>query len=254
MQQPRPQLLRINEAVKDAAVFVAKARRHFRFSAPGPFLFYWAVSFLLIFAALYSFGFAPDGVLEVGDTMTATVGNQSDGVASSQSRLAAGVSAATTLYSAHPATTTAEKPRLIIPSIGLNAAIELPKSADLDTLNTALLDGPAYYPGSGTPGQVGNVFIFGHSSLLSVVHNQNFKVFNGLKDLKSGDVIRLQWNSVEYWYQVKTVSIKKANDAEIDLATDKRLLTLSTCQIVGGKENRYVVEAEFMRSYPLKII
>lgn len=253
MQQSKPQLLRGHQGVQDAAVFAAKPKRRSHLFTPRLFVFYWAFSFLCIFSALYTLGFAPDGVLQIGDMLTAAVGRDKT-TASEQTGIVSGSHGTTLALQTTYATASSSEPRIIISAIGLNTAIELPKSADLDILNTALLSGPVYYPGSGEPGHVGNVFIFGHSSLLSVVHNQNFKIFNGLKDLKSGDVIRLQWRDTEYWYQVETVAIEKADDAHIDLATDKRLLTLSTCQIIGGKENRYVVQAEFMRSYPLRMM
>jgi len=49
------------------------------------------------------------------------------------------------------------------------------------------------------------------------------------------------------------MTIQKADDANINLSTARKLLTISTCRIFGGREDRYVVEAEFMRSYPLRV-
>jgi len=215
------------------------------FWRPGRFLFYWALVFILSFSFLYKLGFVPEGILEIGDSLTAESAGDAGSVPQNDAEIISGI---------EYVNADSLSPKIIIPALGLDTEIVMPASAELGVLNTALYRGPVHYPGSGSPGNVGNVFIFGHSSLLSVVHNQNFKIFNGLKDLKPKDVIRIRWNGREYWYGVTSVAIKKADDTNINLSTDKKLLTLSTCRIIGSKEDRYVVEAEFMRSYPLRIL
>ena len=100
------------------------------------------------------------------------------------------------------------------------------------------------------PGETGNILLFGHSTTLQA-RNPAYKVFNRVKELKQGDTILLHSDTREYLYAVKGVEIKEANDAKIDLTSDRKLLTLSTCNIIGGKESRYVVTAEFVKSYPL---
>ncbi|MFH0987993.1 MAG: sortase [Parcubacteria group bacterium] len=141
--------------------------------------------------------------------------------------------------------------RLSINDIDLDALIVHPESADINILNAAINKGVAHYPGSGEPGEVGNVFLFGHSTNLKIVNNQNYAVFNRLKELQAGAMIRLESDGNEYWYVVKSMSLKKADETWINLATSKKLLTISTCNVFGAKEDRYVVEAEFARKYPL---
>ena len=151
-----------------------------------------------------------------------------------------------------PATTEA---RILISAIGVDAPIIIPASRDLNILNDALLKGAVYYPDSGLLGAIGNVLIFGHSTGLSIVRNQNFEVFNRLQELKEGDIIRIRAEDREYWYRVRSLSIKDARETEVLMSTTESVLTLVTCKIFGGngKESRYVVEAEFVRSYPLAI-
>lgn len=146
------------------------------------------------------------------------------------------------------------KPKIIIPDVSIRSIIVFPPSADYNVLNTALTQGVVHYPGSALPGEDGNVFLFGHSTGLEVVHNKNFEAFNRLKELTPGDIIRIRYGEYEHWYRVRSLSIKKADSALVDLGTKKKMLTLSTCRIFGpnAKDDRYVVEADFVKSYPLQ--
>ena len=196
------------------------------------FLILWLIVFMLLFLILYSFGFAPAGILEIGDK-SPSFSNEDSIALAENSGIKNG-----------------NESRLIIGDIDLDALIVHPESADINTLNIAITKGVAYYPGSGQPGEVGNVFLFGHSTTLKVVNNQNYAIFNRLKELKTGALIRIESNGNEYWYIVKSVLMKKANETQINFATSKKLLTISTCNVFGAKEDRYVVEAEFVKSYP----
>ena len=154
-----------------------------------------------------------------------------------------------------PGTVTAPvRPRIIVPDLGINASIELPTSTALEVLNDHLTRGVVHYPGSALPGEFGNVFLFGHSTGLRVVHNQAYAVFNGLKELTPGQVVRIRYGGREYWYRVTSVAMKAADEAWVDLRRDtkQRKLTLSTCNVFGAKTDRFVVEAEFVKSYPLR--
>ncbi|MFH0988199.1 MAG: sortase [Parcubacteria group bacterium] len=193
------------------------------------FVVLWLIVFLVLFLILYNLGFAPTGILAIGEKATSEdfgIKNDSGVVFSGESRLS-------------------------ISDIDLDALIVHPESADINTLNAAINKGVAHYPDSGELGEIGNVFLFGHSTNLKIVNNQNYAVFNRLKELKTGAMIRLESGGSEYWYVVKSMSLKKANETWINLATSKKLLTISTCNVFGAKEDRYVVEAEFARSYPL---
>lgn len=144
---------------------------------------------------------------------------------------------------------TEETLRIAIPKISLSAGIQNPSSSNMEALNNSLLYGPVRYPVSGVPGEAKNILIFGHSSNLPVVYNQNFKIFNGLKLLSEGDEISLYRGGLEYRYRVKKVELTLADDARIVFSNDKKLI-LSTCNTLGAKEERYVVEADFVGSYP----
>jgi len=141
--------------------------------------------------------------------------------------------------------------RIVIDAIGVDAPIENPTSTAIDVLDAALLSGVVRYPGSSTLDGNGNVFLFGHSTGFRVVQNEMFKVFNGLKNLKENDLIRVQSPTHEYVYRVTSVVLTTAEEARVDLGTSGKKLTLSTCNSFGREEERYVVEADFVGAYPL---
>ena len=78
-----------------------------------------------------------------------------------------------------------------IPVIGVDAPIYNPATTSVSVLDGYLLKGAVRYPGSGLLGGDGNIFIFGHNTGIKIVYNQAFKTFNGLKDLKAGDLIHV---------------------------------------------------------------
>ncbi len=141
--------------------------------------------------------------------------------------------------------------RIIIDALGLDATITNPTSTDIEVLDAALLEGVVRYPGSGNLNEHANVFLFGHSTGFRVVQNEAFKVFNDLKKLQKNDLIRVQSATHEYVYRVTSVSLANADEVFVDLSKRARKLTLSTCNSFGDKQERYVVEADFVGSYTL---
>jgi LPXTG-site transpeptidase (sortase) family protein len=141
--------------------------------------------------------------------------------------------------------------RIIIERIGVDALIENPASTDIDVLNEALLSGAVHYPGSGDLNDTSNLFLFGHSTGFRIVNNEAYKTFNGLANLAHDDLIRVQSNSREYIYRVVSVSLVDADAAFVTLSNSKKELTLSTCNVFGEKQERYVVHADFVGDFPL---
>jgi len=141
--------------------------------------------------------------------------------------------------------------RVVIESVDIDARVETPGSRDVAVLDSALLRGAVHYPGSGTLADTSNMFIFGHSSHLPVVNNQNFRAFNNLEKVKEGDVIRVESSDTVNVYRVVSVELVSADDALIELSGRTKMLTLSTCNSFGEPSDRYVVKAEFVKSYGL---
>ena len=139
-----------------------------------------------------------------------------------------------------------------IPEVGIDAQVYNPDSTSTDALDSYLAKGAVRYPGSGLLGGVGNVFIFGHSTSLAVVHNQAYKTFVGLKNLKQGDKISVFSDNNEYIYSVTSVRMDKASNIEVVFDVKNRMLTLTTCNTFAAKEDRYIVQAQFVSENPVK--
>ena len=139
---------------------------------------------------------------------------------------------------------------LHIDAIDLDLAVQNPETRDLMQLDTLLQKGPARYVDSALLGPKGNVIIFAHSSHLPIVHNQMYRAFNRIPELKSGDSITVSGGGKTYVYSVVRVRRADANEDTIDLSSSEgNRLTLVTCDTLSAKSARWVLEAEFVGSY-----
>jgi len=133
--------------------------------------------------------------------------------------------------------------RIKIPKIGLDEAVYNPELSSDFIFERYLEKGIVRHSDSGSLGE-GNMLFLGHSSRLKIVRNEAFKVFNNLDKLKFGDEI-IVFNSGEpFVYRVKSVSKVDADETLVDFESEKPTLTLSTCNVLGQKEERIVVIAE----------
>ncbi|MDB5187661.1 MAG: Peptidase sortase-like protein [Candidatus Kaiserbacteria bacterium] len=139
--------------------------------------------------------------------------------------------------------------RIIIDSVGIDLPVQNPATRDVDALDALLQTGPARYSASAQLGEDGNVVLFAHSSHLPIVHNQMFRAFNKIPDLKAGDSITLVGsNGKKYLYRVTGVEKASTTDGTtIDLSTAHgKKLTLVTCDTLTGKSARFVLSADFV--------
>lgn len=134
--------------------------------------------------------------------------------------------------------------RLVAPSIGLDTNIVNPRSRDYAVLDDALLEGVVYYPGSGYLHEDANLLFFGHSSFLPIVKNENFRVFNRIKDLQIGDTIEVYSGGERSVYVVTSNILTKESEVRVNFGAEKPTITLATCNSFGAKEDRYVIQAE----------
>jgi LPXTG-site transpeptidase (sortase) family protein len=209
-----------------------------------------AVAVFLVLLGLFSaFGFVPElkDSLEEGDTKDASgedLGGELLDDTSDINDLEASVSVAGDIDAASPV-------RIVIDAIGVDSYILNPESRAVEVLDNALLSGVVRYPGSASVDGDGNMFLFGHSSGRPVVINSAFKVFNRIGDLESGDIIRVASGEKENVYRVMTTRMEEASQVRVDLGGRVKKLTLSTCNSFGSKDDRIVVEAEFIGTYLL---
>lgn len=133
--------------------------------------------------------------------------------------------------------------RIVIDEIGKDIMVLNPESRAIADLDTALLDGVVRHPDSATLGQEGSVFILGHSSYLPTVFNKNFQAFNGIQNLKWGDIIKVYSDDSVFEYRVEKVYRATAQDLTVPIAGTEKRLTLATCNSFGSTDDRFIVEA-----------
>jgi|SRR3989344_5971007 len=137
--------------------------------------------------------------------------------------------------------------RIQIPSVGIDLPIVNPESRDAAVLDEALKSAAVRYVDSARLYEKGNMLIFAHSSHLPIVHNQMYRAFNNLPDVKVGDTILVSGSGKTSTYKVTIVRKTDANEELIDLSSKQGTrLTLSTCDTFGKKSSRWVVEAKLV--------
>lgn len=141
--------------------------------------------------------------------------------------------------------------RVVAKNINLDVTISNPTSTDNDVLNKELLSGAVRYPTSAMLDVEGTVLLFGHSSYLPIVRNQSYKAFNGIQNLKKGDIISVYSASTEYRYAVTSVTLENASDGIVELDPVGQHLALVTCDSFGQKSDRFVLKADFVDSRAL---
>lgn len=143
--------------------------------------------------------------------------------------------------------------RITAKSINLDVKVVNPTTTDVAQLDESLKQGAARYPSTAQLGQEGTMVLFGHSSYLPITTSY-YKTFDGIQNLKHGDVVSVYSATTEYRYAVTGVRIADANDAQndtIDLPQQGQHLTLITCDSFAQKSNRFIVTADFVGAYAL---
>ncbi len=200
------------------------------------FVVFLAISYIFLF----SVGATPD---PAGDTTAVIAEDTTSGVG-------ADTLARDATYTTPASVNTPEAPlRVVAKSINLDTSVSNPTSTDNDVLDAALAKGAIRYPTSATLGVDGTVLLFGHSSYLPIVHNQAYKTFDGIQNLKEGDVVSVYSAAHEYQYKVVGVRIANAEQDGIDLSTTGRHLTLVTCDSFASKSHRFVVTADLAATF-----
>ncbi len=133
---------------------------------------------------------------------------------------------------------------LFIPKINLTAPINWSVAVDDTLLLNSLKTGLAHFNISTLPGEVGNVFISGHSSYYWWDKGNYKKIFALLPELTVGDVIYLKYKNKPYIYQVEETKVVKPTETSVVDQTSYSVLTLMTCVPVGTAQNRLIVRSK----------
>lgn len=224
---------------------------------PWRFLMVFLGIFFLASAILYIIDFVPEPVQdknvepEVKAEPFVAIVDVSEVQAKPQQTVAKNPVPRTYATAAMP-TGTAEVPvRIVVKDVGVDTRIENPTASDITTLDNELLKGAVRYPGSAFLNENADVLLFGHQSYLPVVHNKAFKAFNDLQKLKEGAEIVVYSNKAEYRYRVTSVTLAHSHDGKVALGQNIPGLVLVTCNSLGAKEDRYIINAEFISRSPI---
>ena len=108
----------------------------------------------------------------------------------------------------------------------------------------ALESGVAQMEGTPLPGEIGNSFIFGHSSYYDNAPGNYKKIFARLNELNYGDQIDIYKDNTDIEFVVIDKKIIKPTDLSVLKQTTDTRLTLMTCWPLGSTKERLIVVAK----------
>lgn len=147
--------------------------------------------------------------------------------------------------------------RIIIPKLGKNIPlvdVDHSMNAKYGEMQNIFMDelkkGVVRYPGTARPGEVGNTFIFGHSSNYPWVISEYNEVFALLNTLTTGDDIIVYYDQKKYTYRVTDRATVDPGDTKVLSARDpkKKEISLMTCWPVGTTLERYIIFGELVNN------
>ncbi len=145
-------------------------------------------------------------------------------------------------------------PEVIIPK--LNAQLPViygGQSLDEREVQNALEGGVYHYPTTATPGQNGNVAIFGHSSN-NIFNKGKYKfAFVLLHEMEPGDIFYLTYEGKVYAYKVFSKKVVNPDETWVLGAVEGKTATaaLITCDPPGSTRHRLVVWGEQVSPDPV---
>lgn len=140
--------------------------------------------------------------------------------------------------------------KLTIVGAGINNIKVSPnvESFDEEVYNLKLKSGLAHFKGTPVPGDGGNAFIYGHSSVPSFFNNNRDMpeiIFSKLNDVDIGSKVLVNRDGKELKYTVRRKKIIEATDFSVLKSEgDKETLTMMTCWPLGIPSKRLIVVAE----------
>lgn len=130
---------------------------------------------------------------------------------------------------------------LLIDKINLKAPITFNVANEAISVEQNLKNGVIHLSGTAHPGEIGNVFITGHSSNYVWESGNYNAVFALLNQLKNGDLITIKYNNNVFIYEVNDKKIVLPTDTSILNSSNLPTLTLMTCWPVGSNSKRLAI-------------
>ncbi len=142
---------------------------------------------------------------------------------------------------------TGEPNQLTIPDLDIQAPVVYVDEANEDVFQDALANGVVHYPGTANPGELGNPYIFGHSSDYFWKPGDYKAVFAPLVDVPIDTEVRITNDAGElYIYRVIETKVVGPKDVSVldQQNYERYLLTLQTSYPVGTALKRFVAVCE----------
>ena len=139
--------------------------------------------------------------------------------------------------------------QISIPAISLS---NIPVKANVDGFNTqayetVLTSSLAQMKGTALPGEVGNVYIYGHSApqwFADLYPSSFLGIFTNILKLQNGQLIYIKYKGIVYKYSIVQESVISPTDISVlESPPGKKYLTLMTCIPPGIGTQRYIIKA-----------
>lgn len=133
---------------------------------------------------------------------------------------------------------------LEIYKLGIEAPLILIEKPEAEDFKEALNKGVVLYPGSNLPGEMGRIFVLGHSAPLGWPKISYDWVFSRLSELEAGDEIYVHFQHRKYVYRVvRKIYLERGEEIPEEPISEKSFLYLITCWPPGRDIRRLAVEA-----------
>jgi LPXTG-site transpeptidase (sortase) family protein len=133
---------------------------------------------------------------------------------------------------------------IFIESIGVKAPITFGVDNNEAAVSNNLKNGPIQIAGTSLPGQMGNVFITGHSSNYPWIKSKYNSVFALLGNVVVGDLVQVNYDNINYVYRINNIFVVNPSDTSVMKSDNSEAtLTLMTCTPVGTNLHRLIVQA-----------
>lgn len=145
------------------------------------------------------------------------------------------------------------KPQSLINSSVSSYTISIPdlkiKDATVKIGSEDLSGSLVHYGGTGLPGEYGVAVVFGHSILPVFYDPKSYQaIFSTIPTLKNGAKIILNYDGIEYQYQVFDRSIVESDDVSVlEQHYDNSYIYLVSCYPPGTYYKRIVVKARVIK-------
>lgn len=138
---------------------------------------------------------------------------------------------------------------LSIPSLKISAPLVYVSERTEKAFQLGLQQGVVQYPGTALPGQLGNMYVFGHSSDYRWAKGSYKTVFAKLPNIKVGSLIKVKDGAgKEYTYKVTSTAIALPTETKYlsQYNYQKKILTVQTSYPVGTALKRFLAIAELV--------